>query len=92
MLRSLSIVLFMGLGACVSSPAPGTRPADMSAQAHLQECWKHEQRAKELQRTEARDTSEGSTEWRYTSTAERDVARQHGRAARAVDPNASGCP
>lgn len=92
MIRNLSIVLFMGLGACVSNPAPGTRPADMTAQAHLQECWKHDQRAQELQRAEARDTTEGSTEWQYTSAAERDIAGQHGRAARAVDPNAPRCP
>lgn len=92
MIRNLSIVLFMALGACVSSPAPRTRPLDMSAQAHLQECWKHQQRAEELQRIEARETTEGNTEWQYTSTAERDVAGQHGRAARSVDPNAPRCP
>lgn len=92
MFRNLSIILFMGLGACVSRPAPGTRPADMTAQAHLTECRNHQQRAEELRRAEARDTTEGSTEWQYTSMAERDIAVQHGRAARAIDPTGPRCP
>ncbi len=33
MIRSISIVLFLGIGACCVDRAPGTRPADMSAQA-----------------------------------------------------------
>lgn len=41
MIRHLSIILSLGLGACVSTSASGTRPADMDAQAHVQACRSH---------------------------------------------------
>lgn len=90
MIRNFSIILSLGLGACVSTPAPGTRPADMTAQAHFQACRSHEQRAEALETAEQFNMSEGYND--NASTYERDVAKQHGRAAKAVDPNAPACP
>lgn len=90
MIRNLSIVLCLGLGACVSTPAPGTRPADMTALAHVQACRNHEQRAKALEAAERFNSSEGYND--NASTHEYDVAKQHGRAAKALDPNAPDCP
>jgi hypothetical protein len=90
MIRNLSIILSLGLGACVSAPAPGTRPADMTAQAHVQACRSHEQRAEALETAERYNTNEGYSD--AESRAEFDVAKQHGRAAKAADPNAPVCP
>lgn len=93
MIRDISIVFSLGLGACVSHDAPGTRPADMSAQGHVQACQNkeklaqaQEQRAQEVDR--ARDTRTPQ----YGGVHEREIAKQHGRAAKAVDPNAPDCP
>lgn len=91
MIRNVSIILCFGLGACISTAAPGTRPGDMTALEHVQACRSHEQHAQALEVTERLTTSEGyvdDTESRY----EHDVAKQHGRAAKAVDPNAPDCP
>ena len=94
MIRSLCIVLSLclglGLGACISTAAPGARPGDMTALAHLQACRSHEQRAKELEYAERFQTNEGysDSESRY----EYDVAKQHGTAAKIVDPNSPACP
>lgn len=90
MIRNLSIILSLGVGACISTPAPGTRPADMTALAHVQACQSHRQRAEALETAERFNTNEGysDTESRY----EYDVAKQHGRAAKAVDRSAPDCP
>jgi hypothetical protein len=94
MIRSLCIVLCLGLGlglgACISTAAPGTRPGDMTLAEHLQACRSHEQRAKELEIEERFRTNEGysDSESRY----EYDVARQHGKAAKILDPSSPACP
>jgi hypothetical protein len=90
MIRCLCIVLCLGVGACLSTAAPGTRPGDMTALGHLQACRSHEQRAKELEIAERFRTNEGYSD--SESTYEHDVAKQHGRAAKVVDPGAPECP
>lgn len=91
MLRPISILLF--LGACTVDQAPGTRPADMSAQAHVEECRKHlaiaqdqEQRARYMARVRGVVTAA------HAGDREREIAKQHGQAARARDPSAPTCP
>lgn len=92
MIRSLCFVLVFGLGAaaCISTAAPGTRPGDMTASEHLQACRSHEHRAKELEVAERFQTNEGYSE--SESSNEHDVARQHGKAAKIVDPHSPDCP
>ena len=95
MIRTIAFIVSLGLstGACVSRPAPGTRPSDMTAQAHVQECRKH---AKIAQAQDQRATYAKSV-WGHvgasnTGESERDIARQHEQAAKTVDPNAPDCP
>lgn len=93
MIRNLSMVLFIGLGACVSHDAPGTRPADMSARAHVQECRNHEQTAQaQDKRAKELDGARGTYTAEYAGVHEREVAKRHGQAAKAVDPGAPDCP
>lgn len=93
MIRTMSIVLSVGLGACVSQPAPGTRPADMTAESHVQQCRNHERVAEaQDQAVEDRDRSLGTHTPAYAGEREREIARQHEKAARAVDPKAPECP
>ena len=96
MMRKLALVLSLGLGACIFNPARGTKPADMTAQAHLQECRSHEQRAqaaeKRVTETPAGDGYDGTFRDQYVAGVERDAAARHGAAAKAVDPNAGRCP
>ena len=91
MIRNFSIIFSLGLGACVSTPAPGTRPGDMTAAGHVQACRSHEERAQALEAAERLNTTEGFVD-DSESRNEHDVAKQHGRAAKAVDPNAPDCP
>ncbi len=93
MIRSVSIVLFLGVHACTVEQAPGTRPGDMSAQAHIDECKNHlaiaqkqDQRAKYMYRVRGVVTAANAGE------REREIAKQHGQAAKALDPNAPACP
>ena len=93
MIRSISTVLSLGIGACMSRQAPGTRPGDMSAQAHIEECRRYarladakDERGREID--EARDTVTPP----YLGYEDRETAKQHGRAAKQVDPNAPDCP
>jgi hypothetical protein len=97
MIRTISLIVSLGLGmgACVSQPAPGTRPSDMTAQAHVQECRKHakiadaqDQRYKEGDRARGIVTLATPT----VGAPERHVASQHEQAAKALDPNAPDCP
>lgn len=93
MIRSISIVLFLGVGACTAQQAPGTRPADMTAQAHVQECRNHARIAQaQDQRIKDLDRSRGTYTPTYAGEREREVARQHEQAAKAIDPNAPECP
>lgn len=93
MIRTLSIVLFLGLGSCTAAQAPGTRPADMTAQAHAQACTNHRQLADaQDQRIRDLDRSRGTYTPPYAGAHEREVARQHGQAAKAVDASAPECP
>lgn len=96
MIRHIALVVSLGLGACISNPARGSRPADMTAQNHLEECRDLEQRAKEAdkraQETPSGDSSDGGFRERYVAQVTRDAAAQHGAAAKAVDPNAPRCP
>ena len=97
LIRTLSLIVSLGLGtgACVSQPAPGTRPSDMTAQAHVQECRKHTQIADaQDQRSRDGDRARGivTAVPPTVGTPERHVATQHGQAAKAVDPNAPDCP
>lgn len=93
MIRNTSIALLIALGACVSYDAPGTRPADMSAQAHVQECRNHERLAQaQNKRAKELDGAKGTYTAQQASLHERDVAKQHEQAAKAVDPNAPDCP
>lgn len=93
MMRTLSIVLFLSVGSCTAAQAPGTRPADMTAQAHAQACAKHRQLADaQDQHVKDVDRSRGTYTPPYAGVREREVARQHGQAAKAVDPSAPECP
>ena len=96
MIRHIALVVSLGLGACISNPARGSRPADMSAQAHLQECRDLEQRAKEADKraeeTPPGEGNDGGYRERFVARIDRDAAAQHGAAAKAVDPNAPRCP
>lgn len=93
MIRSISIVLSLGVGACTVEQAPGTRPTDMSAQAHVAECRKHLAIAQEQhQRASYMARVRGYVSAGYAGEREREIARQHGQAARAVDPDAPACP
>lgn len=94
MLRTvIAMALSVWLLACISHDAPGTKPAEMSAAEHLAECRRHEslaeaydQRARELR------GGKGTYTAQYTADHERRVAKQHGDAARTVDPSMNACP
>ncbi len=91
MIRNSLRILSLGLSACISTAAPGTRPGDMTALGHVQACRSHEAHAQELEVSERLNLSDGPVD--YTdSKREHDVAKQHGRAAKAVDANAPDCP
>jgi hypothetical protein len=93
MIRRISIILSLGVGACTVEQAPGTRPADMTVQAHLDECKKHLAIAQEQhQRAEYMVKVRGTLTLAYVGEREREIARQHGQAARALDPSAPACP
>jgi hypothetical protein len=93
MIRSIAIVLSLGLGACAIEQAPGTRPTDMSVQAHVDECKKHLAIAEEqAQRARYMVRVRGTITAANAGEREREIARQHGQAARALDPNAPACP
>jgi hypothetical protein len=93
MIRSISIVLFVGIGACGVDRAPGTRPADMSAQAHLDECKRHLAIAQDQeQRNRYMAQVRGYVSAAHAGGREREIARQHGEAARELDPHAPVCP
>jgi hypothetical protein len=93
MIRSVSIVLFLAIGACTVEQAPGTRPTDMSAQAHVDECKKHLAIAQEQeQRARYMAHVRGYVTAAHAGDHEREIARQHGQAAKAVDPTRPACP
>jgi hypothetical protein len=93
MIRNIWITLSLGLGACTTNQAPGTRPIDMSAQAHLQECKKHLAIAQEqYQRAGYMARVRGYITAAHAGDREEDIAKQHGQAAKALDPTASSCP
>jgi hypothetical protein len=93
MIRGISIALSLGVSACTVEPAPGTRPTDMSARAHVEECRKHLANAEEQhQRAGYMARVRGVVSAAHAGDREREIARQHGQAARAVDPTAPACP
>lgn len=96
MIRQIALVFSLGLGACIFNPARGSRPADMTAQGHVQECRDLEQHAKEADKradeTPPGEGNDGGFRERYVAQIDRDAATQHGAAARAVDPHAPRCP
>jgi hypothetical protein len=84
------VILYLASGACISAAAPGTRPGDMTALAHVQACRSHAERAKQLEIAERFASNEGYSD--SESQREYDIARQHGKAAKVVDPGAPDCP
>ena len=93
MTRAISFVLSLGVAACTVEQAPGTRPEDMSVQAHLDECKKHLAIAQEqAQRARYMVKVRGTITAANAGEREREIARQHGQAARALDPGAPACP
>jgi hypothetical protein len=93
MIRSISIILSLGVGACTVEQAPGTRPTDMSVQAHVDECKKHLAIAQEqAQRARYMARVRGTISAAYAGEREREIAKQHGQAAKALDPMAPACP
>lgn len=62
----------------------------MTAAEHLQACRSHERHARELEVAERFRTNEGYSD--AESRYEYDVAKQHGRAAKTVDPRMPDCP
>jgi hypothetical protein len=91
--RIVRIVLLLGIGACAAEQAPGTRPMDMSAQAHVDECKRHVVIAQQ-QDQGARYMAHvrGYISAAHAGDREREIARQHGQAARALDPDLPACP
>lgn len=93
MTRIASIVVFLGASACTVEQAPGTRPSDMSAQAHLDACKKHLALAQEQdRRARYMYRVRGVVSAGHAGDRERTIAEQHGQAARAIDPAAPTCP
>lgn len=94
MLRTtIAVALALGLFGCISHKAPGTKPADMSATEHRDECKKHEELAASYdQRAKELDGGKGTYTAQYTADHERNVAKQHGEAAKTVDPEVNDCP
>lgn len=93
MIRIIWITLSLGVGACTADQAPGTRPIDMSAQAHVQECKKHLAIAQDqYQRARYMAQVRGYITAAHAGDREQEIARQHGQAAKALDPTASSCP
>jgi len=93
MIRRVSIILALGVSACSVEQAPGTRPTDMSARAHIEECKKHlaiaedqDQRARYMYRVRGVVTAA------HAGEREREIAKQHGQAARTLDPEVPACP
>jgi hypothetical protein len=92
-IRSVSIVLFLGAGACTAAQAPGTRPTDMSAQAHVDECKRHLAIAQgQYQSAWYMAHVRGYISAAHAGDHEREIARQHGQAARDLDPALPACP
>jgi hypothetical protein len=93
MIRNTWIILSLGVGACAVDQAPGTRPIDMSAQAHVDECKRHLAIAQEqYQRARYMARVRGYITAAHAGDREQEIARQHGQAAKALDPTASSCP
>jgi len=93
MIRTTSIALSLAVGACAVEQAPGTRPTDMSAQAHVEECKRHLAIAQEQhQRATYMARVRGVITAAYAGEREREIAREHGQAARDLDPAAPACP
>lgn len=93
MIRKISFTLLLGIGGCTAEQAPGTRPIDMSAQAHLDECKKHLAIAQEqYQRARYMARVRGYITAAHAGDREQEIAEQHGQAAKALDPTAPSCP
>lgn len=98
MLRSASIVVFLGIlslgvAACIAEQALGTRPTDMSAQAHADECRKHLAIAQDReQRAWYMAHVRGYVSAAHVGDSDREIARQHGQAAKSLDPALPACP
>jgi hypothetical protein len=93
MIRNIWITLLLGAGACTAEQAPGTRPIDMSAQAHAEECKRHLAIAQEqYQRARYMARVRGYVTAAHAGDREQEIAEQHGQAAKALDPTASPCP
>ena len=89
MFRNIWIALSLSVGACTAEQAPGTRPIDMSAQAHLEECKKHLAIAQEqYQRARYMARVRGYITAAHAGDREQEIAKQHGQAATALDPTA----
>ena len=93
MIRMIWMTLSLGFGACTTDQAPGTRPRDMSAQAHVQECKKHLAIAQEqYQRARYMARVRGYVTAAHAGDREQEIATQHGQAAKSLDPTAPSCP
>jgi len=91
--RIVRFVLVLGVAACTAEQAPGTRPHDMSAQAHVDECRRHLAIAQQ-QDQGARYMAHvrGYIAAAHAGDREREIAREHGQAAEALDPKLPACP
>src|ERR1051325_10963600 len=90
MIRSISIILSLGVNASTADQAPGTRPTDMSAQAHVAECKKHLAIAQEqYQRARYMAQVRGYITAAHAGDREQEIARQHGEQAKPLDPGPS---
>ena len=88
----IALSFALGLGACATARAPGTSPGDMTAAQHRQACLDHnKQSGASAQRAKDLDGGKGT----YTAETDADrhasVAKQHGDAAKAVDPQVADC-
>jgi hypothetical protein len=88
----IALSFALGLGACATTKAPGTSPGDMTAAQHHQACLDHKKQS-EASAQQATNLNGGKGTYTAATEADRhaDVAKQHGDAAKAVDPQVNDC-
>ncbi len=84
----IALSLTLGLVACTKTKAPGTNPNDMTASDHRKACLEHKRQAAASEQ-KAKDLNGGKGTYTAETEADEhaDVAKQHGDAAKTVDPN-----
>lgn len=86
MLKMMLLGLTLAVGACATT---GTKPADMTAAQHREQCAKHRKVAADYDQRAKLDGGKEATIDQRQASEHAVVARQHGEAAQKVDRTAA---